>query len=63
VDVVIVGRVGAAEASLAELTAALESLFQQAGLWADDPAARFVMPAGGMKPRSGGARRKPQRSD
>jgi ribonuclease P protein component len=63
VDVVIVGRVGAAEASLVELTADLEALFQQAGLWAEDPAARFEMPAGGMKPRSGGARRKPQGSD
>jgi hypothetical protein len=61
--VVIVGRVSAAEASLAELTAALQSLFQQAGLWSEDPAARYEMSAGGMKPRPGGARRKPQESD
>jgi ribonuclease P protein component len=62
VDVVIVGRGGAAEASLAELTAAMQSLFQQAGLWSEDPAARYRLPGGGPKPRSGGAQRKLQGS-
>src|SRR5712691_10602227 len=62
VDVVIAGRVGAAEASLAELTVAMRSLFQQAGLWSEDPAARYRLPAGGLKSRPRGAEEKLQGS-
>ena len=62
VDVVIVARVPAAAASLAELTVAMRSLFQQAGLWSEDPADRYQMPAGGFKPRPEGAQKKLQGS-
>ena len=46
VDVVIVGRPAAAEASLAELTAGMRSLFERAGLWREegDPTARYRLP-------------------
>jgi len=62
VDVVVVARVAAGAASLAELTATMQSLFQQAGLWTEDPAARYQMPAGGWKPRPGGAQKNLQGS-
>jgi ribonuclease P protein component len=46
VDIVIVGRPAAAEASLAELTCGMQSLFERAGLWRNegDPSARYRLP-------------------
>src|SRR2546427_1180847 len=41
VDVVIVSRAAAAEASLAALMAGMRSLFEQAGLWTEEPGARY----------------------
>jgi ribonuclease P protein component len=56
VNVVIVGRPAAAEASLEELTAGMRTLFQRAGLWQDpvDASARYHLPAG--PPRIGRGR-------
>ena len=62
VDVVIVSRAAAAEASLAALMAGMRSLFEQAGLWTEEPGARYQGPTGGQKARPGGAEKKRQGS-
>ena len=54
VDVVIVARAAAAEASLEKLMAEMRSLFQRAGLSAADPAALYRMPGAGSKARPEG---------
>jgi ribonuclease P protein component len=53
VDVVIVGRTAAAEAPLAILLNAMRTLFQRAGLWTKDPAARYRLPAGAASAPTG----------
>ena len=62
VDVVIVSRAAAAEASLAALMAGMRSLFEQAGLWTEEPGPRYQGPTGGQKTRPGGAEKKRQGS-
>jgi ribonuclease P protein component len=46
VDVVIVARTAAAEAPHAILLDSMRTLFQRAGLWTEDPGARYRLPAG-----------------
>jgi ribonuclease P protein component len=54
VHVVNVARAAAGEASLAELTTGMRSLFQRAGLWVTDAAAPYRFPGAGSKPRPEG---------
>jgi ribonuclease P protein component len=53
VEVIVVARAAAAEASLEELTAGMRTLFQRAGLWAADATARYRTPGSAPNPRPG----------